>query len=388
MEPEIASVTEAEPTEPALPTYAPHSEVIAWSHDAILFSSCNEASACELRAFGDLAHKRVVCITAGGGRVLNLLMARPEEIWAVDLNPAQNCLLELKVAGMRALDHAGYLRFLGVRDDAERLTTYAGLRAQLSEGARQYFDRRPQLVRDGVLYQGKLERYLRKIARVLQVVRPLGIQQLFAFEDINKQREFLRLFDTPFFRVIAETACRRGMLRTFSGDPGFYKYVPEEIALHRVIYGGILDHFRECLARDNPLMQLAFFGRVIHEHSLPFYLHAATYETVKDALSRVKLITRTCTMNDALAELGPHTVDAFSVSDISSYLDDTAHAQLFSDVLVAARRGAKLVSRSNIHHRPLLPEHERRLRRDRALERELSIADHSCVHKFVIGEVL
>ena len=49
-------------------------------------------------------------------------------------------------------------------------------------------------------------------------------------------------------------------------------------------------------------------------------------------------------------------IDAFSLSDISSYLDDAAHAQLFQSVLTAARPAAKIVSRSNIHHRPLTPE--------------------------------
>src|SRR5688572_12482831 len=82
---------------------------VDWKRDSILFSSCNEDSGSELRAFGDLTGKHVLCITAGGGRVLNLLVTRPAVIWAVDLNPAQNSLLELKVAGMRALDHEAYL---------------------------------------------------------------------------------------------------------------------------------------------------------------------------------------------------------------------------------------------------------------------------------------
>jgi S-adenosylmethionine:diacylglycerol 3-amino-3-carboxypropyl transferase len=105
-------------------------------------------------------------------------------------------------------------------------------------------------------------------------------------------------------------------------------------------------------------------------------------------LAKVKLVTITASMSQALAQAGAAAFDAMSISDISSYLDDAAHEQLFADVLHAARPGAIICSRSNIHHRPLMPEHASRLERDRPLERELAISDHSCVHKFMIGQVV
>jgi len=360
---------------------------VRWARDSILFSSCNEDSACELRAFGELSGKRVFCVTAGGGRVLNLLIGRPESIWAVDLNPAQNALLELKVAAMGALDHAAYLGFLGVHDSTSRASTYAAVRGDMSSAAQRFFDEQPDLIAAGVLFQGRLERYLRRLAKVLQLLQRFGVRRLFAFDDIAAQRRFVDDLDSLVFRTLAQTACRRSVLGLLSGDPGFYRYVPEEIALHEAIYRAVLDHFRNRLARDNPLMQLIFFGRFIHEPALPIYLNAATYDRVKDALSRVRLVIETGTVNQALAEAGAAAFDAFSLSDISSYLDDAAHAQLFADVLAAASPGARVCSRSNLYHRPLLPEHARRLTRDHDLERELAVADHSCVHKFVVGTV-
>lgn len=360
---------------------------VTWQRDSILFSSCNEDSGSELRALGELEGKRILCITAGGGRVLNLLVRRPDTIWAVDLNPVQNYLLELKIAGLRALDHAAYLRFLGVRDDRGRVATYRGLREQLSPGACAYFDAHAALIEDGILFQGRLERYLRRLSKILQWTHPLGVRNVFECDDLEQQRAWVRRLDTPVFRLVGEAACRRNVLRAFSGDPGFYRYVPADVALHRVIYGGVLEHFRHHLARNNPLMQLVFFGRIIHEPALPAYLNAATYEQVQAALARVNLVRITARIDEALAQAGPAAFDAFSLSDISSYLDDEAHDRLFSDTLNAARPGAMLCSRSNIHHRPLRPEQEARLTRDRALERELAIADHSCVHKFVIGRI-
>jgi S-adenosylmethionine-diacylglycerol 3-amino-3-carboxypropyl transferase len=361
--------------------------VVTWARDSILFSSCNEDSNSELRAFGDLEAKRILCVTAGGGRVLNLLPSRPDVIWAVDLNPVQNYLLELKAAGMRALEHEAYLRFLGVRACSERLATYRRIREQLSADARSFFEAHPGLIEAGVLFEGRLERYFRNVTKLLQWTHALGIHRVFACEDLEQQRQWLRKLDNSVFRALAYTACRRGVLSVFSGDPGFYRYVPTEIPLHRAIYGGVIEHFTHHLARENPLMQLVFFGRFIYESALPVYLNAATYDRARAALEHVKLVVVTSTVHEALTRAGPAAFDAFSLSDISSYLDDESHDQLFAETLAAARPGAIVCSRSNIHHRPLRPEHEARLRRDRALERELSIADHSCVHKFVIGSV-
>ena len=96
----------------------------------ISYSSCNEDSRSELKALHLGAGKRVFCITAGGGRVLNLLHDRPQEIVAVDVNPTQNHLLELKIAAMRALDYEPYLAFLGVRPARDRLKVYQNLAAR------------------------------------------------------------------------------------------------------------------------------------------------------------------------------------------------------------------------------------------------------------------
>lgn len=65
----------------------------------------------------------VLCITSAGDNVLDYLYnANPRRIHAVDLNPNQNHLLELKIAAFQSLPHAqvwqmfGEGRFLGFRE--------------------------------------------------------------------------------------------------------------------------------------------------------------------------------------------------------------------------------------------------------------------------------
>jgi S-adenosylmethionine-diacylglycerol 3-amino-3-carboxypropyl transferase len=361
---------------------------VTWDKEEVLFSACQEDSTIELDAFGSLEGKRVVCITAGGGRVLNLLLARPREILAVDLNPAQNALLELKVEAMRRHDHDAYLRFLGVRPSEGRIATYQKLRKGLSADTRGFFDARLETLRQGVLFQGNLERFFQRISLLLRFAKPKTVDGLFAYDDLSEQRRAMVKLETWLWRSVAQNLTRRWVLRAFSGDPGFYRYVPSHMAIHRVIYDRVHRYFWNYLARDNPLLQLVFFGRYRNEDAMPPYLHAATFERVKSALADVRIERFTGPMDEALATVAPRSVDAFSLSDISSYLDDAAHDELFEAVFTRARRGARVSSRSNLAHRPLAYEHARRLARDPILERSGSIRDHSCVHEFVIGEII
>jgi S-adenosylmethionine-diacylglycerol 3-amino-3-carboxypropyl transferase len=360
---------------------------VVWARDTILFSAENEDTRSELKAFDSIRDQRVLAVTAGGGRVLNLLLGMPRSIVAVDLNPAQNALLELKVVAMRELDHGEYLRFLGVRDAGDRARTYQRLRPGLSRAVQSFFDREEKKIEAGILFQGRLEKFLGIVANVTRMAGPFGLTRLLAAEDLETQRSLVARLETPVWRNITQTLCRRSVLRFLSGDPGFYRHLPSDLPLHEVLYDRIHGNLRHTLLRDNPLLQIVFFGRYVYEPSLPIYLHADTFAAVKAALEKVELEIVNATVDEALSDKRRSAFDAFSLSDIASYLDEDAQHRLFERVLAAARPGSRLCSRANVYHRPPAPEHARKLDRNPTIERELARHDFSCVHEFVVARV-
>ena len=351
----------------------------------ISYSSCNEDSRSELKALHLGAGKRVFCITAGGGRVLNLLHDRPQEVVAVDVNPTQNYLLELKIAAMRALSYEPYLRFLGVRPARDRLKVYQGLRPDLSKAAGAFFDARPQIVRRGALFQGSLERFLVHVARVSHIVRPIWINRLFKFDDITKQRHFLDGWNTRAWRFVGETLCRRSFLEMFSRDPGFWRFVPPEVPLHRRIFDLMHRYLCNHLARDSHLLQLVFFARYIYEPAMPIYLLPGSFERIREALKTTRITIVTAPAAAALADIADGTFDGYSIADVSSYLSESDFGTLMDEIMRTARAEARLCSRGIFVHRPLHPEHVRQVRRDHNLERRLAFDDLAMVHEFLVG---
>jgi S-adenosylmethionine-diacylglycerol 3-amino-3-carboxypropyl transferase len=356
--------------------------------ERISYSSCNEDSACELRALRPGPGQRLFCVTAGGGRVLDLVAEGPDEVWAVDLNPSQNHLLELKIAGILELCYPEYLEFLGVRPNSERLATYARLRHRLTPEAQEYFDDRQRMLKAGVIYQGLLERFLAHvIVPVVRTLRPFWVRRLMAATTIEEQRRLVREPGTRLWRALVGTLCRRRFLDWFSGEAGFWRYIPAEIALHTRIVENIFGYLENHLARDNHLVSLIFCGRYINEKALPPYLRPETFARLRAALAHTRMRLVTGTVGDVLHQAPSGFFDGFALSDIGSYLDDVSFCGLFEQVMRTGRKGARLCSRGILYHRELPVECARRVRRERELEREFARDDASMVHDFLVGEL-
>ena len=364
--------------------------VIRWHRyrDRISYSSCNEDSGSEIKVLIPQAGKRLVSICASGGRVLNLLQDGAEEVWAVDVNPSQTHLLELKVAGMRALDHADFLSFMGVRDSQRRLDVYDSLRPALSAGARDYFDSKPFLVERGALYQGSLERFFsRYVATAARLLRPRWVRRLFACTDLAEQRRLLPGWHGPLWRLVAKTICRRGFFSFFSHEPGFWRFLPPDLKLHERIFGNVERYLDHHLARDNHLLWLVFFGRYHDEGVMPEYLREDGFSRIKRALPSVRLHVVNGDIASVLRGAPPQYFDGYSLSDISAYLSHESFGETIEQVVRTARPRARLCSRGVFYHRPFFPEHACRLEHDHAVEERLERDDHAMVHSFAAAEI-
>jgi S-adenosylmethionine-diacylglycerol 3-amino-3-carboxypropyl transferase len=65
----------------------------------------------------------ILVITSAGCNALDYALCGPQHVYAVDMNPRQNALLDLKIAGIKSLDFEDYFRLFGYgfHPDARRL---------------------------------------------------------------------------------------------------------------------------------------------------------------------------------------------------------------------------------------------------------------------------
>src|SRR5262245_39887345 len=112
-------------------------------HRNLIYNTCWEDPALDRVALSLGPGDRVVVITSAGCNALDYLLAGAGEVNAVDVNPIQNALLELKRAAVLGLDHASFFELFGQGQTPRAKQMYAdAVRQHLSPPARTYWDKR------------------------------------------------------------------------------------------------------------------------------------------------------------------------------------------------------------------------------------------------------
>ncbi|RDW87741.1 hypothetical protein BP5796_03435 [Coleophoma crateriformis] len=137
----------------------------------------------------------VLAITSAGDNILSYALNSPARIHAVDLNPSQNHLLELKVAAFTALPYADFWKLFGEGKHPQfRELLISRLSPHLSSRALQYWLQNTTIftsTKSRGLYETGGSRHAIRVVRLLTTV--LGfkkeVKALLASKTLNEQRE-------------------------------------------------------------------------------------------------------------------------------------------------------------------------------------------------------
>jgi betaine lipid synthase len=136
----------------------------------------------------------VLCLTSAGDNLLDYLAScKPRRIHAVDLNPNQSHLLELKVAAYQALDYVDFWKMFGEgRLPAFRRLLLEKLSPYLSSQALQFWLNQEGIFSSsrGLYEYGGSGRAMRLIRRLLRVMGLGGtVKKFCSAKTLNEQRE-------------------------------------------------------------------------------------------------------------------------------------------------------------------------------------------------------
>lgn len=315
----------------------------------IVYSQCWEDPRTATRALELRPDDDLLVVTSAGCNAIALAAAGPRSVTAVDFNPAQSHLLELKIAAIVALDHPSLLAFLGVRPSADRVRTYReALAPRLSAEARRYWSGRPSTLARGVLHGGRFERYLGLFrSTVLRVMeRRADIDRLLALESLDEQRRFYeRTWNNRRWRSIFPLFFGRLLQARIGRHPEFFRYVDlpdvgrhyRERARHALV---------DLPLADNYFVEYILTGGYRAEPRMPSYLRAEAHASVRDAVSRIRVVTADAGTFLARASRGAYS--AFSFSDIFEWMSPAEHERTMRAAIAAARPGARLCYYNNL----------------------------------------
>ena len=271
----------------------------------LLYNCCWEDPRIDRQLFQIQPGSRVLAITSAGCNVLDYLLDDPAEVVAVDVNPRQNALLELKLALIRRGDYEDLFAVFGRGAHPNFGGLWGAIRDDVPAYARAYWDRKQgyfsgQLLRRSFYYHGTA-------GEVAWLVRGLSLglnrrcrawaHDLLDAGSLAEQSSLYQQIEPTLFGELNRQIMRQPMVLAMLGvHKSQFALIEKEYA------GGVADYltaklrrvFTETPMRENYFWRVYVRGAYTPE-CCPNYLRAENFERLRERVDRVRVVTGTLT---------------------------------------------------------------------------------------------
>jgi S-adenosylmethionine-diacylglycerol 3-amino-3-carboxypropyl transferase len=323
----------------------------------LIFNTSWEDPALDRQALQLGAQDRVLAIAGAGCNVLDYLLAGAGEVHAVDLNPCQTALLELKVAALRTLCYEEFFELFGRGRSAFACEMYEdAIRSELGDFARRWWDRHIDFFagrswHQSFYYHGTAGFGVKIVLRLVRGLRNFwdAVEALLHARSIDEQRDVYesKLRDrlwTPW-------------MKWFLSQPATLSLVGVPKGQHEEMLArypsGAADYIRDCFEavvtrlpfQENYFWRVYALGRYT-PGCCPEYLKRENFERLRASLGRLRIHTRTLTEHLAQSEPG---FTRFVLLDHMDWMHGNlrrALADEWNGILEKAARGSRVIYRS------------------------------------------
>lgn len=277
----------------------------------LIYNTCWEDPRLDREAMKLGENDEIMMITSAGCNALDYLLDKPRHIYCVDMNPKQNALLALKVAGLRTLEYPDFFEMFG----RGRLKNFSKvyiqkLRPQLDEYSQNFWDKRlyvfdPERGKKTFYHCGTSGFFAQMVGRYIDwmKLRDLGLD-LFNSDSLESQRRtYEKEFRDRFFTGFLKWAMKADATLALLGVPR-----PQRDLIDQQYTGGIAKFIEDCLdyiftqipLSDNYFWWLYFNGSYVPERC-PEYLKEDNFEKLRAGLTD-RLSWHTSTLLDFLRQ--------------------------------------------------------------------------------------
>lgn len=329
-------------------------------HNKINYSQCWEDPDVLVKSLKVTELDDILSVTSGGDNVLTLALENPKSITAIDVNPTQNYLLELKLAAIKNLEYKDFLEFLGVHTSMRRTEIFSTLKQNLSDDSRKWWENNLPLIKNGIIHAGKFENYLAFFrTKVLPFIHSEQIiHKLLSLKTAETQKRFYdENWDTLRWRLIFRLFFNKTFLDWFGRAPQSFTYTQiKDVASHYLKRTGYA--LTEVSVVHNYFLHFILTGTYLNHDDLPPYLKQKNFGQLKDVVDKIKIVT--CNVAKFLSSRHDDSFSKFNFSDIFETMSDDQKDALFKNLVRAGRNGSIIVYWNNLverHHPGFLDEY-------------------------------
>ena len=304
--------------------------------DFIRYANCWEDADILVEALDVRENDRVLSIASAGDNSFALLAQSPELVVAVDVNPVQLFLCELKKAAFTLPDHYAFLEFLGFVAGQKREKTYNSIKHLLSKDAQFFWHHHTHLIEKGVIMQGKFERYFSFFrGGILPFVHSKSaIHKLFSEKSEHDQEIFYnKKWNNRRWRTLFKIFFSKYVMGKYGRDPEFLKEV--KVPVSEFIFNKAEKHLMKQQAQHNLYLHHIMTGHF--EPQYPYYARREHFETIRKNLDKFFMYKGYA--EDAIKKFG--SFSAFNLSNIFEYLSVDVTKNVAGGLYKGASRDAR-----------------------------------------------
>ncbi len=350
---------------PVEPRATPARRFLKATHDLVfhhvhggqlIYNSCWEDPRIDRELLALQPDSRVVMITSAGCNALDYLLDGPAEIHAIDVNPRQNAVLELKLALITRGDFGDLFEFFGIGSHERFRAVYRSVRPLLSVSARSFWDAKisffdPGSLKKSFYYHGAAGMAAWLLGGALFRAKP-NIKNhalcLLDADTLAQQARVYALLEPKIWGKLSHWLIRQRMVMTLLGVPA-----PQIRLIENHYPGGLTCYVKDKLrhvmselpAREN------YFWRVYMTGSYtlsccPNYLREENLPVLAARAGRIR--PRTCTVSEFLRR-HPGVYSHYVLLDHQDWLawhEPAALAEEWALIFANSRPGTRILMRS------------------------------------------
>ncbi len=349
---------------------------------SLIFTANWEDPESDVKAIEMKAGQTLLTITSGGCNSLNFLLHDPEKIYAVDINPAQTWLMELKIAAIKNLNYDEFISFLGLRKCEDRIALFNKIKHDLSNEANHFWTLNARLVNKGFLFNGKFEGFVKLAGKMLSILQGKSkVETLLALETMEEQKEFFNnRWDNKRWKFIFRLMFNKKRLAKKGLVAEYFHFDDGAQSFSESFYNRTRKVLCEIPVKNNYFLSVYFTGKYKNEEELPLYLQRQHYGHIKRNINRIQIIT--ADTKYWLETMPAESIDGFCLSNICELMSEADTKKLFTEVVRTARPGAKICFRNLMILREV-PIDLLQIKKNETLSNTLLAMDRSFVYSKV-----
>ncbi|TVR44128.1 MAG: DUF3419 family protein [Planctomycetota bacterium] len=339
----------------------------------LLYNACWEDPAVDHCALNLRTDSEVVVITSAGCNALDYALGNPQtgeaprRVVAVDANPWQTAVLELKIAGIRALEHTDFFAFFGWGHHPHARAIYRShLRPQLTAPSRRIWDEHIHwfagLRRGDTFYSHGLSGLVARSVRGAVRRKPKlwkALNELVESHDQERQRELYdSLVEPLLFSVGLRWVLNRQITMSLLGVPS--EQTEAVKGGHAEGVSGFVRDSMRAVFRNLPMHDNYFWTVYMRghytPHNCPRYLSHEGFSRLKAGLVdclRPVTSTLTSALHTGVAEQPSHLI-LLDHMDWMGHAQPQALAEEWQAICQVARPEARILWRSGAPETPFV----------------------------------